>query len=749
MSVYNNLISAVGTQHFSSIKDIKKQGSSLLYNKNKINLGVITPSKTVVTSSGADVEISDDAIPSVVNASVISTVTNHTSTIDTDAIGVSVVYDIDSVISAIINASGVNLDNEIYQTDWGKNLLNKLRTELKNSRNAVDGGVLGFIDSDGASYFNADTVQKCFNILIDEGAFDKDGNDLNYSTTFDPNYVIVDFDGFLNYFVDAIDKAEDYKQTRELNLIRDVYLDKKIKLASTDLVQITGGFYRFEDPVYEFIKVEIYHNVTDVTISKFNQIVEFNFNYSTQRTLNYAMKLSDEHFYITQDKTFDYTGRELINQDITYYNTRVGTGQAVNYGTLTYKKTGIILEQDAVLPIKDGTIETEYPSWFNKTKSITNIDFLITQYVPLSIPLNSSLVNQTNQSGAQTGITTDTIINAINNAVDLANNSGLDIPTNLPSDSVGATPDIVMPTGAVDIGFISIYNPTINELKSFCQYLWSIGTDVSDVLKRLFQTPMQAIVGLMQIYAPQPTSVSKNISLGILDTNVPSRVCTEQYITLDCGTITINEYYTNYLDYKYYTTAMLYLPFIGFVSLDINDIIKSKINVKYNIDLVTGSCVAYVKIKKDSMDAILYTYNGNCSIQIPITSTNYNSIINTAISTATSAITTIATGGASAGLLVASATNMLNSNIGIQRSGATSSTFGAMNIKIPYLVLNRKQDVTALNFNKYVGQPTSRTIKLNYLDGFTRIKDTHVEIDGATEQEQNMIKNLLVGGVLL
>lgn len=749
MIIYNNLISSVGSQHFNSVNDIKKQGSSLLYNKNKINLGVITPSKTVVSTSGADIEISDSNMPSVVNASVISTVTNHTSTIDTDAIGVSVVYDIDSIISAIINASGVNLDDKIYQTDWGKNLLNKLRTALKNSRNAVDGGVLGFIDSDGTSYFNADTVQNCFNILIDEGAFDKDGNNLNYSTSFDSNYVIVDFDGFLKYFIGAIDEAEEYHQTRELNLIQDVYLDKKIKLASTDLVQITGGFYSFEDPFYEYVKVEIYHNVTDVTISKFNQIIEFNFNYNTQRTLYYAMRLSDEHFYITQDETFDYAEHKTIHQDITYYNRRIATGQAVNYGTLTYKKTGIVLEQDAVLPIKDGTIESEYPAWFNKTKSITNIDFLITQYVPLSIPLNSSLINQTNQSGAQTGTITDTVINAISNAVDLANNSGLDIATNLPSDSVGATPDITMPTGAVDIGFISIYNPTINELKLFCQYLWSIGTDVSDVLKRLFQTPMQAIVGLMQVYTPQPTTETKNIMLGILDTNVASRISTEQYVTLDCGTITINEYYTNYLDYKYYTTAMLYLPFIGFVSLDINDIIKSKINVKYNIDLVTGSCVAYVTIKKDSMNAVLYTYNGNCSIQIPITSTNYNSIVNSVISTATSAIATIATGGVTAGMLASSAGNLLNSNIGIQRSGATSSTFGAMNIKIPYLILNRKQDVTPLNFNKYVGQPTSRTIKLNYLDGFTKIKDVHIEIDGATEQEQNMIKNLLIGGVLL
>ena len=748
MNIYSNLISAVGTQHFDSIKDIKNQGSSLLYNKNKINLGVITPSKTVVTTSGSDVDISDSNTPSIINASVISTVTNKNSSIDTNAIGVSVVYNIDSVLSAIINASGINIDDKIYQTDWGKNLLNKLKKQLKNSNNAVNGGIFSFIDSDGLSYFNANTIQKCFDILIDDGAFDKDGNNLNYSTTFDPNYVIVDFNGFIKYFVNALDEAENYKHTLQLSLILDLFWNKKIALSSTDLIQVTGGYYTFEDPFYEYVKVEIYHNVNNVTISKDDNNIEFHFNYNTKREIQIAFKNNMNPIY-TYDREYDYISDVRIRQNIQYKPSIVGTAQAVNYGTLVYKKTGVILEQDAVLPIKDGTIESEYPTWFNKTKTITNIDSLITKYVPLSIPLNSSLVNQNNQSGAQSGTTTKTTINAISNAVDLANNSGLNIPTNLPSDSIGSTPNIVMPTGGVDIGFISIYNPTINELKLFCRYLWSIGTDVSDVLKRLFQTPIQAIVGLLQVYAPKPTSVAKNIMLGILDTNVASRVCTEQYIVLDCGTITINEYYTNYLDYKYYTTVTLYLPFIGFVNLDINDIIKSKINVKYNIDLVTGSCVAYVTIKKDSMNAVLYTYNGNCSIQIPITSTNYNSLVSNVITTATSAIATVVSGGATASMLASSATGLLNSNIGIQRSGSTSSTFGAMNIKTPYLIINRKQDVTPLNFNKYVGQSASRTIKLNYLDGFTRIKEAHIEFNNATEQEQIMIKNLLIGGVIL
>ena len=54
-----------------------------------------------------------------------------------------------------------------------------------------------------------------------------------------------------------------------------------------------------------------------------------------------------------------------------------------------------------------------------------------------------------------------------------------------------------LPTlSAVDTGFISLYNPTLAQLQSLANYMWSDLFDL-DTFKKLFGDPMQAILGLL------------------------------------------------------------------------------------------------------------------------------------------------------------------------------------------------------------------------------------------------------------
>ena len=94
---------------------------------------------------------------------------------------------------------------------------------------------------------------------------------------------------------------------------------------------------------------------------------------------------------------------------------------------------------------------------------------------------------------------------------------------------------------------------------------------------------MDAIIGLHKIYATPSRGSDDTIVVGTIDSNVTSRTVNNQYITIDCGTQELGLYYGNVYDYTPFTQVQCYLPFIGIVNLDTNEVMCSRINIKYNI----------------------------------------------------------------------------------------------------------------------------------------------------------------------
>ena len=106
--------------------------------------------------------------------------------------------------------------------------------------------------------------------------------------------------------------------------------------------------------------------------------------------------------------------------------------------------------------------------------------------------------------------------------------------------------------------FVNVYAPTRAQLLSLKNYLWS--SDIGDTLKKMFNNPMDSIVTLHMVPVTVPTSAS-SIHLGGTDTEIGSNIVTNQYVTVNCGSMTIGEYWDAYLDYSPYTKMFLYLPF--------------------------------------------------------------------------------------------------------------------------------------------------------------------------------------------
>lgn len=328
-------------------------------------------------------------------------------------------------------------------------------------------------------------------------------------------------------------------------------------------------------------------------------------------------------------------------------------------------------------------------------------------------------------------------------------------PTPLPQPTPPTTETPEVPSisggGGSSTGLANLYNPTLAQVKQFSRWLWGSDGLNLDQLKKLLQDPMQAIIGLHVMYATPTTGANRDIQVGYINSGVPSKIVTEQYTEIDCGTVTINEYFGDARDYSPYTQVYCYLPFIGIVELNADDVVNSKLGIKYKIDVLTGCCLAQLTVKKYGLDAVLYTYTGNCAVQMPITSGNYLSTVSSLLGAVVSGAAAVATGGALAPVAIGAAANAMGggARASVAMSGSLGSNAGAMGIRKPYLIIKRVESADANGYNEFYGYPTNKRVKLSQLTGYVRVKEINLSGTNATEDEQNEIVTLLKEGVIL
>lgn len=417
-------------------------------------------------------------------------------------------------------------------------------------------------------------------------------------------------------------------------------------------------------------------------------------------------------------------------------------GINIGLNTTTGGIPGVEKQPDATYPTKGTPVTTTYPDW-GTDKGKVPIKDGEKAVLPLKLPKPDEGTDPQPEAQKGTYPEPDPYID------DLIDGDGMPSPP-VPTGDTGDTPTPPIPAvGAEATGFVAIYNPTQKQLSDFSRYLWS--NEFLDNFVKLFANPMDAIIGLHMIYATPSRGADAEIVCGYAHSRVISKTVNKQYIELDCGSIKVNRYFGNVLDYAPYTTLQAYLPFVGIVDLDTNEIMDGTLNIKYRIDVLTGSCLARLKATRGNYSAELYNFAGNCAVQLPISGGSYSGIIANAIGVAGSIGATIATGGALAPVLVGSAaSSAVNSHVNVSHSGSLGSNAGALGIMKPYLIITRPKPAEANNYSKFYGIPSNKTVRLSSCSGFTRVKDIHLEhISRATDDELNEIESLLKEGVII
>ena len=450
--------------------------------------------------------------------------------------------------------------------------------------------------------------------------------------------------------------------------------------------------------------------------------------------------------------------RKFYNDDkVDWHNYIFGTTNigAVKKGEEKYKKRKF---PDAKTPDPSKSLEENYPEWDNKkdtTSKPTDSDpNKKDEYRPGKINNNKKDPNNNDnnsQKDSQDGKNTNKDIKDDTDSgkeiIDDINDPEQD-PSDPDDDPIGETPDVLIPINPIsDSGFVSLYNPSGFELRQLSQYLWS--DNFINNIKKLFQDPMDAIIGLHMIFGSPTTGGKTNIKVGFVDTGVTANKITAQYFTIDCGTVNVREYFKDARDYDFCNIS-IYLPFVGIQKLNSKDLMDASVRVLATVDVVTGALLYEIDVTKKGLKQCLYTFSGNCAVQLPISAGSYSSAIANLIGIGAGIAGTVATGGALAPALISGISSAaINSHIDVQTSNSIGSNAGAMGIKKPYLIINRLSSYNANAYQKTQGYPSNKTAKIGSLKGVTKIKECHLEGIPATDEELEEIYTLLKQGVIL
>ena len=319
---------------------------------------------------------------------------------------------------------------------------------------------------------------------------------------------------------------------------------------------------------------------------------------------------------------------------------------------------------------------------------------------------------------------------------------------------------------AIGSGFINAYKIDAANLANVGACLWS--STFLTALNNLFIDPIDAIVSLnvfpylplygSSTYIKMLNHITSTLDLGIDAFGAP---LTSQFRVIDFGTLNVYEVFESFLDYAN-TNFSLYLPFIGEVSLPVNEVMGGTINVQYTIDFFTGMCVANVlctrtipfSLYDSAAQYAQHSYQGNCAMQIPVNSKDYGAIVGSIINACASGLRdgietgNMAVGAASAGLHAAGDAFSGGWKPSVKTKGAIQANAGFCSVLYPYITIERPIAPVTDSYQTAHGYMSYTDGTLSAYEGKCVCTDINLSgISNATDSEKERIRAMCREGV--
>ena len=244
-------------------------------------------------------------------------------------------------------------------------------------------------------------------------------------------------------------------------------------------------------------------------------------------------------------------------------------------------------------------------------------------------------------------------------------------------------------------GIVSIYLPTNEEMGKIGQQRYYIDTSAST---RVVIDLGAYIVNYIKLFIDISATGKTNCIMGYFNTGIELNYTTDNILIIDCGQITIEGINKNALDFSD-VDCKIFLPFIGFTTIDIDNVMNKTVKLLYKVNILNGDTVAL--IYADSI--LIDDENGNMGYTVPY---------------------------------------IMNDNILNSLDYSFSGQY--MLDKTPYILLSYREKLedTPL-YNGHTWE------KISDLTGLTKFNDVVITGIDCTIEELTEIENLLKTGVIL
>lgn len=222
---------------------------------------------------------------------------------------------------------------------------------------------------------------------------------------------------------------------------------------------------------------------------------------------------------------------------------------------------------------------------------------------------------------------------------------------------------------------------------------------------------------------------------------------TTDYVEIDCGSLSIGEYWANFLDYS--CTVKMFLPFVGFVPIENEYWNGGTIKVIYHFNIIDGSFQAYIvatSSKSELTETVIGQYGGVCCVHMPITGLQYSNVVAGLVNGTAGAVAS-GYGGDVAGA-VTNALNMAMLRPDAPSSNGYNASSSFLSERFPYLIIERPASQFSEMYNKEMGLPLNVMEKLSNVHGFTVIDNPVLHISCSDSEYQELV-SLLKNGVIL
>ena len=289
----------------------------------------------------------------------------------------------------------------------------------------------------------------------------------------------------------------------------------------------------------------------------------------------------------------------------------------------------------------------------------------------------------------------------------------------------------------------STYAMTEDNLKLLGKKLWD--DSFLENISMINNSPIENILAAKSFPFPISGGTSKNVILGNVNMNVTGNELPSSFIPRKTiGTFKVDKKFNGVLEWlNYHIEVICYLPYIGFVELNVKEILNKTVTLKYIYDVITGVCTACFY----AGDIEICKYSGTIAIDIPITASNRAQVEAGYI---TSAIGALASFKSRNWLGVAgSAFGALMNQNHFTTKGTPSPSCDAFDEQKAFIIIDYPVYYEPTNYAHDYGYPCNLSMKLGNCKGFT--KCANVDVDGlsCTEDERAELKRLLEGGVYL